>query len=69
VAALKAELARSHATLVPLLRQQSELAALNLWHVERLRELEQALAKVKAQPVTPVTTRQGAVEALKAMGY
>jgi hypothetical protein len=69
VAALKAELARSQAALGPMLRQQSELAALNVRHVERVRELEDALAKVKAQPVAPVTTRQQAVEALRRLGY
>jgi len=69
VAALKQELARSQAALAPLLRQQAALEAVNARHVERLRDLEQALAKVRAQPVAHVTTRQGAVEALKAMGY
>lgn len=69
VAALKQELARSQAALAPLLRQQAALEAVNARHVERLRGLELALAKVRAEPTAPIQTRQEAVEALRRLGY
>jgi hypothetical protein len=67
--ALKAQLAQAKAALVPVLKRQSELEALNRRHATRIRELETALATVRAKPVAPVTSRQGAVDTLKRLGY
>lgn len=68
-AAFKAQLGQAKAALAPLLKRQSELEALNLRHAVRIMEMEAALATVQAKPVAPVTSRQGAVDTLKRLGY
>jgi capsule polysaccharide export protein KpsE/RkpR len=69
VSELKRQLAQAQADLAPLRARQGELEGDSRAQAARVADLERALAVAGLAPVSKVTTRQQAVDALRKAGY